>query len=384
VPMILAVLLATSLVAAQSIADPTPIALCQRVHGFAGEPSAAYLLTPPANLPLNTPIALSFRLLNVATDMSVAIQGQETIVVAGDIVRLVTSSQPFTITVLKGSKLDLAPFELTTYVPDGGSVCTIPVSENNPFRGPLPPGQVWTMVFKAAMPSAARSAYQVSLSMPPGTSGISGILTHDPAATMAAPPADAVSLGLTTVSGVWPTSPSLEMYILVRWTAGPTVPTPSPEFRLAVIWLPTDQASTDAQPSAPSTAQRIEADAETAGVSLLSILFWGTLLYFVVRSAINYRSGITTFPEFVPHYEMFIQCFKCCSDAASNARQRTATEMRDYPASHAASGGGGGGGSSSGGFTSGGFSGIVGTVVGHASSEASGRRGYDQVPGDMA
>ena len=107
--------------------------------------------------------------------------------------------------------------------------------------------------------------------------------------------------------GLWPFQST--MYILVD----PKFAYPPTRVVLCTVYLswstpPPGYTPKPPVTAAPTTLRPVSTESHAFGTFVV-FCFYALILYFVLRSAMNYKNGIRTFPEYIPHHEMFVHCF---------------------------------------------------------------------------
>lgn len=268
--------------------------LCGEVHGFAGEAGSTFSLANTAASTVSVVVAARSLVPDVVvqTNATVGAQPQAFSSPNGALVLSLDPGTTATISVLRRSS-ELAPFSFVSYVV-GGQVCQLPLTAA-PLSLSLPSVNgvplATTVVAAPAYPNtfftatfATSCVAQVAYGFSPNVS----LATGTPV------PLNVPLSGQTS-------DPTSSVYFAVQGQANC-----ADTVRVSFAWSAAPAGWT-AAPAPTSVEDRVAAAAESASSfgSLVFVCFVMFVLYMSARSAYNYNTGTTTFPDYVPHHEFF-------------------------------------------------------------------------------
>jgi hypothetical protein len=288
------------LAAAAGTTTAAPVAtvhreLCERFSGFAGEFQNVFTIKP-GYADVGAAITLVARpyvegasvLIQVTYPDKEMVSSKDGFIV---LARYLKVDEVLKVEILRADDAP-TPFAFYSYVPNK-QICNVRVEQGRPLLGPLP------LVTDKAM------ALYVSMPVPAPLRFFTITLESTVAVTARVAPESNVTLtsGRIVASGTNEQGMVAEgvavMYMVFRASENG-----AGTYKLAVHWSepPAGWVEANAPPADVSTGG-VTAE-ETGGFfgTLFALLFWGTIIYFAVRSGYNYHKGIHTFPDFVPHH----------------------------------------------------------------------------------
>eukprot|EP00744_Colponema_vietnamica_P012784 GILI01017933.1.p1 GENE.GILI01017933.1~~GILI01017933.1.p1 ORF type:complete len:366 (+),score=45.95 GILI01017933.1:35-1132(+) len=351
------------MVVAISCAWATDIPLCGSSHGFAGDINSEFTLVPnvevdrqkgealiiavrPIPYNPNAPTAVAQAIIDASYTI-----GNETFRLASDGDGLLTIADrlPKGTTVhiaIRNARIDgLSPFVMYTYVANKPH-CYLNIAPRSAFLGPVPgnaAGRPASLFFTSAPPTGVSGGGKAAFRF--------GVIDGTPVTVWYASSDSEVKAGHMrqmdlSAEVVW--TAQTPVYIEVR----PIFEGPRTMMMRAVIeWRlvegPEGEANYDGNedeedggpvPKGNMPApQGTPVGAKMASMSLLTWMLVSVGAYFVVRSVYNYRVGnIQTFPEYVPHHEVFGSVFTAVKETASAFKNRAKRARGGYSGVNAA------------------------------------------------
>uniref|UniRef100_A0A6U4SM71 Uncharacterized protein n=1 Tax=Neobodo designis TaxID=312471 RepID=A0A6U4SM71_NEODS len=297
----------------------TAVDMCREHHGFAGESSANFTLNVATNtLKPGEKFVLYARSLSPEGSVQLDVGGR---MYAADqpVVTDTLPPAPFTVKVL-AKTMDATPFTFVSFVANSED-CRLPLSAAN-LAVPLLviDGQAAAVYFYAA-PMAPYRFFSLTVS---AQQTVTAVYRYDLSTSLE----NAIRIPTNTPIGGQTDNMNSGVYVAAK--ASTTTPVDAAGVydiaRVSVVWSvpppgwqpprPDDDSWSD------SAARAARESGSFFGSFLVTVLFgFGT--YMAVRSAYNYKQlGITTYPDFIPHHEVFAACFDRCRGIAGDVRER--------------------------------------------------------------
>jgi hypothetical protein len=300
-----------------SVTVDASVDLCREHHGFANEESANFTFNA-ATWRLKDGEKFVLYARSMSPEGSVQLKIGERIFAADKPV--VTDSlppPPFAITVMSKT-MDATPFTFVSYVANSED-CRLPLSAANLAVPLLVIDDVPAAVYFYAAPVAPYRFFSVSVS---AQQPVTAVYRYDLSTSLD----QAIRIPNNSPVGGETDNMNSGVYVAIKASAK----TPVDESgvydtaRVSVVWsVPPPGWHAPSPDEAWSAGAR--AAEETGGFfgSFFVTLLFGFGAYMLIRSAYNYKQlGITTYPDFVPHHELFAACFDKCRGTVDTVREQ--------------------------------------------------------------